>query len=173
MTSGKQCSWTKETDRENDLEYIVLRVHDPSAAFHDLEAWIAPSAGSTLCRLSVNGHAIIDFDPKLLKADFTGTPVLYPTPNRVRDCRFRYQGKLYPQVLRGVPVYEHGLAHSEPWNFQQPLIQGDSIRLKTWLDFAPGSAVFAAFPFHHRLSLDFSLSASGIQVRYTIQNQGD
>jgi aldose 1-epimerase len=166
MTFSKHCSWTKETDRQNDLEYLVLRAHD-------LEAWIAPNPGSNLCRLSVDGRAIIDFDPKLMRGDFTGTPVLYPTPNRVRDCQFRYRGKVYKQVLRGTPVYEHGLAHSEAWSYSEPTVEGDAIQLKTWLNFAPGSDVYNAFPFHHRLSLDFTLTADGIRARYTIQNLGN
>ena len=80
------------------------------------EAWVVPSHGSNLARFTVGGEAIIDFDPALLlKHDFTGTPVLYPTPNRVRNGVFYWRGRDYRQVKRGTLIVEHGLAHSEAW----------------------------------------------------------
>lgn len=77
-----------------------------------LEAWVLPSHGSNLARLFVGGKAVVDFDPALLaRHDYTGTPVLYPTPNRVRDGVFRWRGRDYRQVKRGTLVLEHGLVH--------------------------------------------------------------
>ena len=166
--------WRKEIDRQNNLEFVILGYQDGANGDRNLEAWIAPSHGSNLCRLSAGGKHIIDFEPELLaKPDFTGTPVLYPTPNRVRNGVFLYQGKAYPQVKRGVTVYEHGLVHNEPWQWQQPAVMPDSISLKTWIDFERTSAVFEAFPFKHRLGLEFCLSAAGLKVTYSIENQDE
>lgn len=171
MALGNSVFWLKEIDRENDLEFIILGYRGNGSKKHDLEAWIAPCAGSNLCRFSINEHHIIDFDAHLLKNDFTGTPILYPTPNRVQDGVFHYQGKIYPQVVNGATVLEHGLVHSVPWNYQEPQVNGDSITLKTWLDFKESSAFFPAFPFLHRLNLEFCLSEKSIIVKYTIENQ--
>ncbi len=173
MAVGKSVFWLKEIDRENDLEFIILGYHGSKSEDHDLEAWIAPNQGSNLCRLTVDGQCVIDFDRSLLKGDFTGTPVLYPTPNRVRDGVFLYQGKMYPQLVQGVKVLEHGLVHAAPWNYQEPELKSDAVCLKTWIDFNKKSPFFAAFPFHHRLWLEFCLSAAGIRIVYTIENQGE
>jgi aldose 1-epimerase len=173
MAIDERIFWLKEIDRENDLEFIILGYRGGTNSAFDLEAWIAPCQGSNLCRLSVGGHNIIDFDRALLKPDFTGTPVLYPTPNRVRNGVFRYQGKNYPQVLQGVTIFEHGLVHSQSWSFQTPEVRADSIHLKTWIDVDETSPVFQAFPFRHRLSLEYSLFATGLKVSYTIENKDD
>ena len=154
-------------ERIGGLEALVL-------SRGSLEAWIVPSHGSNLVRFTVAGRAVIDFDPALLaRHDYTGTPVLYPTPNRVRDGVFRWKGRDYRQLKGGTLVVEHGLAHSEPWQCGEPVIETDGVRLETWLDFRPGAAVFEAFPFPHRLGLEFRVGARGLTVTYTIRNQGE
>jgi len=172
MAFRKSNYWLKEIDRENDLDFIILCFPGRSEGFHDFEAWITPSQGSNLCRLLVDGVPVIDFDRSLIKVDFTGTPVLYPTPNRVREGILHYQGKEYTQVKRGIPVLEHGLVYNEPWNYTQPVTEENSITLTTWIDFLPGQPVFEAFPFPHKLSLKFRLNSSGLKITYTIENQG-
>jgi aldose 1-epimerase len=171
MVVGHAFYWRKEVDSQRQLEFIVLGYRDAAKEGNSLEAWIAPTCGSNLCRLAVDGRNIINFEPELLKSDFTGTPVLYPTPNKVRKGVFYYQGKAYPQVKQGRTVFEHGLVHDEPWNHQEPRINGDSISLITWIEFNPDSALFEAFPFMHRLSLEFCLTPLGIRVLYTIENR--
>jgi aldose 1-epimerase len=114
---------------------------------------------------------VIDFDPALLaRHDYTGTPVLYPTPNRVRGGVFRWRGRTYRQVKAGRLIVEHGLAHGEPWRTAEPAVEKDGVRLGTWLEFRQGSAVFEAFPFPHRIGLDFRLTDGGLSVTYTIRN---
>jgi len=153
-------------ERIGGLEALVL-------SRGSLEAWIVPSHGSNLARFTVAGRAVIDFDPALLaRHDYTGTPVLYPTPNRVRDGVFRWRGRNYRQLKGGTLIVEHGLAHSEPWQCGEPVIEAGGVRLETWLDFQPGSAVFEAFPFPHRLGLEFRLTDGGLGVTYTIRNAG-
>ena len=171
MNSGHGFSWRKEADHQRDLEYIILRYAGSSEGGMDLEAWITPTAGSNLCRFSVNGKNVIDFDPDLLRADFTGTPVLYPTPNRVRNAVFRYEGENYPQSLRGTPIYEHGLVHGESWQYRDPQVRAQAITFGTWLDFEDGNELFASFPFHHRLSLKFTLTCADLTVTYSIDNK--
>jgi len=174
MAVSTEFFWKKEIDPQDGLELIMLGCRQNGSNENSLEAWIAPAYGSNLCRLSVDGNPVIDFDRNLLvKKDFTGTPVLYPTPNRVRNGVFRYHGKAYDQVKRGVRIFEHGLVNSEPWNYLEPQVTQESILLTTWIDFEDTCAFFQAFPFKHRLSLEFCLTAAGLQVSYTIENRGD
>ncbi len=138
-----------------------------------LEARIVPGFGCNLARFTVDGRAVIDFDPALLAAhDFTGTPVLYPTPNRVRDCRFTWKGRVYPQRRAGRDIHEHGLAHLESWDFEPPTAGAEGARFTAWLDCRPGRPMFEAFPFPHRLGLSFTLTERGVRVAYEIENQG-
>jgi aldose 1-epimerase len=116
---------------------------------------------------------VIDFDPALLAAnDYTGTPVLYPTPNRVRDNRFTWKGRVYPQRRAGRDIGEHGLAHLEAWEHEPPAAGAGEARFAAWLDCLHGSPMFEAFPFPHRLGLAFTLTGRGIRVEYAIENRG-
>jgi len=139
-----------------------------------LEARIVPGFGCNLARFSVAGRPVIDADPALLAAhDFTGTPVLYPTPNRVRDCRFAWKGRVYPLRRAGRDVYEHGLAHLEAWEHEPPTAGADGARFSAWLDCRPGGPMFEGFPFPHRITLSFTLTSRGIRVEYAIENRSD
>lgn len=164
-------SWRTESDERCQHRWTVLECSGGRSGEERLEAWIAPGRGSNLSRLAVDGRNVIDFTPELLAEELTGVPVLYPTPNRVRGCAFRYRGREYPQVKRGRPVYLHGLVHDEPWQSAGPRISPDAISLLTWIDFEPGSACFEAFPFRHRLSMQFELMPAGIRVSYTIESR--
>jgi aldose 1-epimerase len=172
MDADPRFYWLLQRDAQRKLEYVVLGYRETSTRASSLEAWVVPAHGSNLCRLAVDGQNVIDFDPDLLLArDFTGTPVLYPTPNRVRNGVFRYGGRAYPQVKRGKTVLEHGLVHDEPWSYSEPLVSSAGLVLKTWIDFGPASPWFEAFPFAHRLGLEYRLTRAGIQAVFEIDNR--
>lgn len=161
--------WDRVTNKEAGVEYIVLGYKGMNE--EGIEAWVAPAFGSNLCRLSVGGRNIIDFDLELLlNGGYTGTPVLYPTPNLVRDSRFMYKGITYNQIKRGKPVSEHGLVFNETWNFSLPEFKDACVSLVTWIDFNTNNEMFKAFQFRHRLSLVFSLMEDGIKILYNIEN---
>lgn len=166
--------WHKDIDPRDSPNRIVLGYTNKTDDGMNLEAWIVPSHGSNLCRLSIGGKTIIGFKPELLLGDQeTGTLVLYPTPNRVRNGVFRYQGRDYPQIKRGNKVVEHGLVRTEAWRYGEAGVEEDSCSVRTWIEFDPSSPLFDAFPFVHRLELQFRLMRDGMQVAYTIQNQDD
>jgi len=162
--------WGKR--EENSISFFVLIVE--GGGLPEIEAWISPDYGSNLCRFSVDGHYAIDYDPLLLKAgDFTGTPLLYPTPNRVRNGVFRYRQRLYPQAKAGRTIYEHGLVHDESWDWRDPVARKDRVELRTSIDWREGSPLYSAFPFRHELSVTFTLRSDGIEIAYRIENRGD
>lgn len=156
---------------ENGISMILLGYVGEA---HSLKAQVAPAYGSNLCRFTVCGRNVIDYDSELLIGhDYTGTPVLYPTPNRVRNGMFRWKGRVYNQQKRGEPVFEHGLVHDEAWQYGEPASGPDSVSFPTWIDFDEGSPLFEAFPFQHRLSLVFTLTRDGVEAAYAIENKSD
>jgi len=160
-------------DNETDLDIVILGFRDKKNNENSMEAWITPGMGSNLCRFTLGGQSIIDYDPVLLKnKDFTGTPVLYPTPNRVRDEIFLYNGTRYEQKKNGKPVSEHGLVYDEPWEYSEPCCTKESVTLTTKIEFNRDSHLFPVFPFEHILSLTFTLSREGLCIRFSINNQG-
>jgi aldose 1-epimerase len=167
-------SFSARLERDARLGPVAVLAFDGAGdASRGLEARIIPGFGCNLARFSVGRRAVIDFDPGLLRAyDYTGTPVLYPTPNRVRECRFTWKGRVYPQRRAGRDICEHGLAHLESWEHEPPSASAEAARFAAWLDCRPGGPLFEAFPFLHRITLAFTLTGRGIRVEYAIENRG-
>lgn len=134
------------------------------------EIRVAPDYGMNLCRFVVDGHCIIDYEPEAVKHDFSGTPLLYPTPNRVFHGVFRHDGTEYPQVKRGKRILSHGLMYDEPFDGVRVTEAGESISISAHKDFTSGDGLYEAFPFRHRLEVSYTLSAEGVRFDYTIQN---
>lgn len=163
-------------DLETGFDFIRLQYRSKKNDGSNLEAFIVPALGCSLCRFTVGTKRVIDYDPALLKTgapDFTGTPVLYPTPNRVRNGVFTWKGKSYRQEKGGRLILEHGLVYDEPWEYAEPSADDTGAVFTAWLDVTPDSPLFAAFPFVHRLTLTFTLTSSGLTIRFDIINKDD
>ncbi|MDR3551841.1 MAG: aldose 1-epimerase [Clostridia bacterium] len=162
--------YTASMENHEGLRIAVLRCDGDAG--ESMEAWIAPDFGANLCRFIVDGMNVIDSDFSVLtEGGYTGTPVLYPTPNRVRNGRFRYDGRLFRQTKNGREVHEHGLVHDEPWRFDPPVAGADHAQFDAWVDFTPGSGIYASFPFDHRLALRFTVDRSGVSIEYRIESR--
>ena len=152
----------------NGIETIALTFD----AKHKIECFIAPGYGANMVRMSVDGKDVIDFDADLFnKHGFTGTPVLYPTPNRVRDGKFTFNGRLFQYESGARPAYEHGLVHYESWEYEAPIVSGDSVSIKLFLDCKKGERMYAAFPIEHRINLIYTLYEDGVKIEYQIENK--
>jgi len=137
------------------------------------EARISLRYGANLYRYTYKGFNIIDYDSALLKAsDFTGTPVLYPTPNRVENGVFVFHGKAYEQVKRGRRVLEHGLVYDEEWDLVKVHATEKEALLSAQITWTNDSPLFKAFPFPHSLTLTFRLIDGAIDINYDIFNYG-
>ncbi len=135
------------------------------------EALISIGIGSNLCRYSYNGLALINFDESLLRSgDFTGTPVLYPTPNRVENGILSINGINYRQEKRGKVVLEHGLVYDEPWVVDEIIGDKNWVSVRTKIEWHKKQPFYSAFPFTHRITLRFLLTNKGLTISYEIQN---
>ena len=54
-----------------------------------------------------------------------GTPILYPTPNRVRDAQFTFEGQTYTFEANDGPNFIHGLVRNVPWTDKEPVATKD------------------------------------------------
>lgn len=135
------------------------------------EALISIGSGSNLCRYSYNGITLIDYDEDLLRSgDFTGTPVLYPTPNRVEDGILRYKGEKFLQEKRGKVILEHGLVYDETWDLDEVVVNDREVSVRTKIIWHENQPFFKAFPFLHSLVLSFRLKKKGLIISYEIHN---
>ena len=161
--------YCKQLNSDEDVVLLGFLSNDGTAQ----EARISLRYGANLCRYTYKGFHIIDYDPALLKtSDFTGTPVLYPTPNRVENGVFVFRGKAYEQVKRGRRVFEHGLVYDEEWELVDVHATEKEALLSTRITWTIDSPLFEAFPFLHSLALTFRLVDGAIDITYDIFNFG-
>ena len=157
---------------------ISLSSVDQNNSSHDILVNIAPEYGSNLFRFRFGEYDLIYTDLELLtKREFTGTDVLWPLPNRVRDKRYTYQGKNYSldNVHRpgGYPTLIHGLVFDRPWHYTQPVIGADAVSVTTYVDVNPDSPYYSAYPFDSRLSLTYTLSGTELTMTYLVHNKSN
>ncbi len=159
----------KQFDKKG-LEIISLYYVDEETN-DKKEIWVIPGHGMNLCKYKANSLRIIEFNPDELRENFYGTPLLYPTPNRVCQGKFTYNGKEYPQIKNGRPVTIHGLLHNEPFKGAKIDRSEDSISVSAFVDFDKKNHLYEIFPFDHRLHIKYTLDASGVLFEYEIENR--
>jgi aldose 1-epimerase len=165
-------------DVEIGSTVISLQYKDPQHPERNLSVGIAPELGSNLFRFRVGEHDIIHCERELLKSrDFTGDFVLWPLPNRVRDKRYTYRGHDYSlaDVKRpqGNTVLIHGLVFDRPWHYDAPHVWPDAVSVTTYVDINKESGHwYEAYPFDSRLSMTYTLTSTGINITYRVQNNG-
>jgi aldose 1-epimerase len=93
--------------------------------------------------------------------------VLAPWPNRLRDGRYRWDGKDHQTPLSEPETHNaiHGLVRFVPWQVVDRT--SESVQLEHLLHPQPG------YPFALRLQIAYELSPAGLQVRTTATNEGD
>ena len=163
-------------DDELDCDVVVLE-HDDGNPAHHVVAEVAPALGSNLYRFDVGGTQLLRGDRTLLRhGRWSGTLVLWPLPNRVRDKRYRFGGRTVDlsDVVRpeGNEPLIHGLVDDRAWEHDEPHAGGDGSTVRTWVETHPGSPHFAHHPFPSRLSLELTVHAGGVRVAYTVDNLG-
>lgn len=178
MTSGKtKSSYSAEVTTDPDLNttVVALSYTDPNDPARNLLACVAPDLGSNLYRFRAGPHELVHCElEKLKKRGHTGIFVLWPFPNRVRDKQYSYRGQHYS--FAGVPRTQgaliHGLVYDRSWDYEQPSASEESATVTTYVEMNPDSPYYESYPFASRLALTYTLTAAGLTVAYTVQNQG-
>lgn len=165
-----------DIDPEINTTVISLIYTDTDDASHNMEIGIAPELGSNLFRFRVGAFDLIYYESDLLKQkQFIGNFVLWPFPNRIRDKHYNYQGKDYSlqdiKRVEGDKALVHGLVLDQAWQYEQPIIKGDSVSVTTYIEQTPKSPHFAAYPFRSRLSLTYTLTSQGLGITYKVENK--
>jgi aldose 1-epimerase len=170
--------YTAEVSHDPALNTTTLSLSslDQSNPSRNTMVSIAPEFGSNLFRFRAAEHDLIYADQELLKKrDYTGTFVLWPFPNRVRDKRYTYQGQRYSleDVHRpgGDAALVHGLVFDRPWQYSQPIIRPDAVSVTTYVDINADNPYYTAYPFDSRLSLTYTLSGTELSVTYQVHNK--
>jgi aldose 1-epimerase len=161
----------RQQDPGSGLEMAILRDADPR---RPLEARVAPHAGANLYWLSAGGEQLLEQPPSLaeLATSPAGMPIMYPTPNRVRDSAFVFDGQRYYFEPNSGPNFIHGLVRRRPWQLGDPVAGSTRAEVAAWIDWDELQPDFACFPVVHRLTVKYTLRAGRLTIAFRVANRG-
>lgn len=158
-------------ERHPDAGWRCVRLSCPGSNGRETAALFTPEVGSNLLSFRVDGHDYLQAtEGSGAAARILGTPILYPTPNRVRDAVFTFEGRTFRLVPNLGPNFIHGLVREIPWECGEPQAAGDSISVASSISFRPGTDHYNLFPIRNTLALSYTLSPSRVRLDFAVRN---
>jgi galactose mutarotase-like enzyme len=119
---------------------------------------VAPQRGGLVTSFQVHGRELLYLEPATL-ADASknvrgGIPVLFPSPGKLRDDAFSYEGR------RGA-LKQHGFARNLPWQ-----VDGTTLTLEA------NAQTRSQFPWEFRYRLTLTLEGARLRLGIAVQNTG-
>lgn len=133
---------------------------------------LVPQAGCNTLSLRFRDREILK-QPKSVKelSGFVfGNPLLYPTPNRVRDSKFEFGDRKYVFPANDRAHFLHGLVHNVPWKLVKTDHQSGRTTFYCQLDFVPGTKWYELFPHKHAIKFDVTVTDGAVRYTYTVEN---
>lgn len=133
----------------------------------DIEIVIDPWHGLSVVSLRFHGRELLWYDEqRYLSGNTYGIAVLFPTPNRIRDGMFRFDGEIYG------PSRMHGFAKDVPFTVEALDCRTSGVRITGRYQLSVNAPVFHEFPFPLELVVAISLVGGRIRWDYTVRNTG-
>ena len=157
---------TKGILKEYGYEVVTL-----AGAGHEVK--ILPVNGFNLFAWTFEGQELL-----MKPADLTafgskyGMPILYPTPNRIKDATYTWQGKTHVMTKRGQKILRHGLVMDEPFTVRRLEAGEDSALCEAEIALREGDALTEGYPFPSTLTVRYTLTARGVHMDLTVRNDG-
>lgn len=101
-----------------------------------------------------------------------GSPVMYPTPNRVRDNTFVFQGQKVQMQKDGKPHAQHGILYDAAIECETPEIFEDHIAIRGYVRMREGDELYEIFPYENDLVLEYRLYHDALEFSYEVTNRG-
>lgn len=157
---------TKGTLEGYGYELVTL-----AGAGHEVR--ILPQAGFNLYYWTFEGGEIF-MEPVDITQFGTkyGNPILFPTPNRIPNATYTWNGREHVMTKRGEKVLIHGLVKDEPFAVTQLEADEDSAMCEAQIAIAPGNALYEGYPFACTLTVRYTLTAAGVHLDATVHNDG-
>lgn len=153
------------SDRSSENEIYTLRQGHTEVKF-------APFAGANAFSIRFRGIEALR-QPKTreqLPGVAFGNPILYPTPNRIRNARFAFAGKTVQFPANAGKNHIHGLVNRHRWQVVDTATDGNSASIRCLADFRVGTDLYRQFPFAHRLWLTLRVGDASVRWTYEVDN---
>ena len=137
-------------------------------------ASFTPDLGSNLFSFQVGGtEYLYGLASAQDQRRLLGTPILYPTPNRVRDSRLVFEGHTYEFQPNNGTHFIHGLVRDVPWTCDAPIISEEDVSVTAHIGFEPGTEAYRSFPIRNALELTYTLRPGAIRLGFAVHNFDD
>jgi aldose 1-epimerase len=129
---------------------------------------VLPQSGANLVSFTADGTELIYWDEKgFVSGDsWTGGFNMFPTPCRLDNCSYEFEGRKIVQTKAGEQVFIHGLVRDEAWQFRN-----EGSRISSWIDITPDHPVYEGFPFRCRFTVAHELGDDSLTVKFKLENQ--
>ena len=102
-----------------------------------------------------------------------GVPILFPFPNRTRDCRYTYGGHECEIIAKnGEKRFLHGLMVDEEFSYNYG-VTADGAWCTGVCSITPETSYFASYPFPCTLRLTYTLTEDNLRLEYKVTNDGN
>ena len=130
--------------------------------------------GSNLFSFQVDGiEYIYGFNESRTGKNLLGSPVLYPTPNRVRNAQFSFGGRTFHFEPNSGKNFIHGLVRKSVWTYDEPVITDKNVSVTTRIAIVPGTEIYEYFPIKNTLELTYTLYEKAIRLDFSTRNNDD
>ncbi len=138
------------------------------------EVRILPQAGFNLYYWTFEGGELLmePVDITVFGSKY-GIPILFPTPNRVKDATFVWEGQTHVMTKRGEKVLLHGIVKDETFTVTDLRAEADCAVCAAEIAIRPGDALYEAYPFPCTLTVTYTLRAEGLHMDVQVKNDGE
>jgi aldose 1-epimerase len=150
-------------------ELLERRTVETSVDGRNISFSILPNLGANLCSLQVDGRELLYFpeEGRPNGAGYAGCFHMYPTPCRIPDGVYTFQGSTFTQKKRGEVISIHGLMRDESVRVEQ---DGDVLRAA--FEIFEEHDAYEGYPFPSVFELTFEPVSGGLQIQFRYENKG-
>ncbi|MCB1094952.1 MAG: aldose 1-epimerase [Verrucomicrobiae bacterium] len=157
-------SLTVTKDEKTGWDVYVMSQGETVATF-------VPAAGANVQSIVHRGAEYLHQPEELSKLPGVrcGTPVLYPTPNRIKGGQFEFEGHSFV-FQKGPGNHIHGLVNDAEFHCESTHVTGDSVSVTAAIRFDDKSERGRLFPFEHTFRLKVSVLDGAVRWDYEVDN---
>lgn len=132
-----------------------------------LKLWVAPEDGMNISQIEYDNQVVVKFEmERFNKKQTHSVPILYPTPNRVRDWKYSFDGGQYDAVM-------HGFTKNQIFEDIKVMKDEKEVSIEGVSKITRGEALYDMFPFESFLKIRITAAEGEIRYKYTVCNNSD
>ncbi len=161
-----------ESDKGINVTYYKLSCNKNGEC--TMSADIYPDMGMKSSSLFYNGVYYQPSNPQwsqvLLSMGNFGSFVLFPTPNRVKNCTYTFNGETVCMKKNGEKRDNHGIVYDSKFEIISIAENLDSAKIKAQLMIDEGDENYESFPFKCKLIITYTLTHDSLIFDYEVYN---